>query len=83
MDLNVASQVVRHPYERLVSAYEDKAIRAEPAKWDHLKGLSFEEFLTSVVIKQAECMAEGCMNVHWLPFYATCPFCSHNFTGVH
>ena len=56
--------------------------RSSNPKFSEVKGINFEEFL-SLVIKEAKCLDEGCMNAHWKPFYATCPFCSHDFTGEH
>ena len=42
-----------------MSAYEDKAVRNKGPRFKHLNGLSFEQFLTEIVIKEAACMTEG------------------------
>ena len=63
----VSFLTVRHPFERLVSAYEHKVLRNH-AKYLH--NSTFEEFITDFVIKEArECPKYNhCMNIHWMPY---------------
>ena len=58
---------VRHPFERLVSAYEHKNLRNH-AKYLH--NCTFHQFLTEFVIKEFEECPENnhCMNIHWMPY---------------
>ena len=58
---------VRHPFERLVSAYEHKVLRNH-AKYLH--NATFEEFIRKFVIKEAQKCPHynHCMNLHWMPY---------------
>ena len=65
---------VRHPFERLVSAYVDKE-----KIWRSLNGKSFEEFLTQIVLAEAEASSDiryNRMNHHWRPSNSMCDFCN-------
>ena len=63
----VSFLTVRHPFERLVSAFEHKVLRNH-AKYLH--NSTFEEFITNFVISEArECPEYNhCMNIHWMPY---------------
>ena len=57
---------VRHPFERLVSAYVDKGHR-----------YSWEEFL-KIVLMEAKAIPDmnfTKMNIHWRPYNSICSFC--------
>ena len=69
---------VRHPFERLVSAYEHKVLRNH-AKYLH--NATFEEFIRKFVIKEAQKCPHynHCMNLHWMPYIRYMTFISsHN-----
>ena len=75
----------RDPWERLVSAYINKAvdynysrITHSPCRWESMKpykpDLTFEEFLT--------CVAEGSKDMHWIPQWRLCNLCRINFDFI-
>ena len=66
---------VRHPFERLVSAYENKVVRNH-AKYLH--NATFLEFLKDFVIEEYHQCPENnlCMNIHWMPYIASCSYCN-------
>ena len=84
-DQNVLSvTLVRHPFLRLISAYEDKVL----GMWDgHPKSKfdqeTFAEFIDNQVLpmwdtvmaKNCEDKAPGSLNFHWRPFFTRCGFC--------
>ena len=72
---------VRHPFERLVSAYEHKVLRNH-AKF--LGNISFEYFLTKHVIHEANICPDTnqCMNIHWMPYISACSYCNINYTVI-
>ena len=88
--------VVRHPYERLVSAYAD--FTDKPRSKHELKGTFqvglnisllqlplLQDFLKEQVLgKTADCnVTEYCrINPHWNSLNNLCSFCSLNFTGI-
>ena len=62
---------VRHPFERLVSAYMDKVV--EESRWKPLSNLkSFSEFV-EFTLKQNR---EKNVNIHMQPFVKRCHYCS-------
>ena len=81
IDKYVSFFTVRHPFERLVSAYEHKVLRNH-AKF--LKNSTFIEFLHNFVIKEAnECPGNHqCMNIHWMPYISSCSYCNFPYTYI-
>ena len=63
---------VRHPFERLVSAYIDKI-----KQWKKLRGKSWEEFLSA---SPDQLYTE--MNNHYRPDDAICLFCNVNYKVI-
>ena len=63
----VSFLTVRHPFERLVSAYEHKVLRNH-AKF--LGNITFNQFLTEHVIHEANLCptTHQCMNIHSMPY---------------
>ena len=59
---------VRHPFERLVSAYLDK----ELIEVTGLTGKSFKEFVTQTVLKKTK----ASKNRHWHPYNDHCNVCN-------
>ena len=72
---------VRHPLERLVSAYEHKVLRNHA---QYLHNVTFTQFLTKFVIREHEECPETnfCMNIHWMPFITSCSYCDAEYTFV-
>ena len=81
MDKYTSFLTVRHPFERLVSAYEHKVLRNH-AKYLH--NSTFIEFLNNFVIKEAkECPGNHqCMNIHWMPYISSCGYCNFPYTYI-
>ena len=74
--------VVRHPFTRLVSAYQDKIV---DKGYPQLKNKTFAEFLHFVIEQSASCYsARSCdkMDLHWRPYDQICSFCQVNYTVI-
>ena len=75
---------VRHPFERLISAFNhlSKALKFFP----QLAGKTCGQYLTEVVLGEAKASTNKKtyekMNQHWRPFNALCGFCSFNYTVI-
>jgi len=75
----------RDPWQRLVSAYINKAVEYNysrilhtPCKWERMKpykaDITFKQFL--------ECIAHGSRDVHWTPQWKLCSFCSISYDYI-
>ena len=90
----VSFSMVRHPFERLVSAYQDKIVDNSDASYTHIAPtlqrdygeVSFPAF-AQYVLDTAKHMcrpppARCHLDVHWRPFYARCAFCSTHYKVI-
>ena len=87
---------VRHPYDRLVSAYYDKVVNSDYHEIavkirKHFGEVSFENFLQYIMVdlrKYYQCQSTsggGCnfqVDVHWRPFYQRCAYCDINYSFI-
>jgi len=92
---SVSFSMVRHPFERLVSAYQDKVMGGtwRSNHWAgkllkrKYKNTSFPAFVQMIVdTAKKMCRSPGrqpCrLNVHWRPFVSRCAFCSTPYTVI-
>jgi len=82
----VSFSTVRHPFERVVSAYQDKIVDAWDMKYEKTRQLlpkkygdsSFTSFLL-LILSQArtKCrrISNCALDVHWRPYISRCAFC--------
>ena len=93
-ETSVSFSMVRHPFERLVSAYQDKIVDSSDASYTHIAPtlqrdygeVSFPAFAL-YVLDTAKHMcrpppARCHLDVHWRPFYARCAFCSTHYKVI-
>ena len=93
-ETTVSFSMVRHPFERLVSAYQDKIVDNSDPSYAHIGPnlqrdygeVSFPSFAL-YVLDTAEHMcrpppARCHLDVHWRPFYARCAFCSTHYKVI-
>ena len=90
----VSFSMVRHPFERLVSAYQDKIVDNTDPSYTHIASklkreygeVSFHSFAL-YVLDTAKHMcrpppARCHLDVHWRPFYARCAFCTTHYKVI-
>ena len=72
--------IVRHPFERLVSAYYDFSNTGRLG--DRYKLASFEVFARDLIRQAKTCWPTGkCLNPHFLPFSTACNYCENRYRG--
>lgn len=83
---------VRHPFERLISAYEDKILNGnDPGylpKAEKIRSLygdtSFASFIKFIWEEDlSHCTLASChVDVHWRPFYERCAYCDVHYDVI-
>ena len=87
---------VRHPLDRLVSAYTDKILKPKSHVWDYLKTdlrqrngqVNFQNFLRMVLKSLDKCNSQTTtcfnskINHHWQPYYQLCEFCDVKYDYI-
>ena len=84
---------VRHPFERIVSAYQDKIVDGTSTpKGKYTKslkkeygGVSFVDFTTMILDdseKKCQKLNNCHMNGHWKPFISRCWYCDIPYTII-
>ena len=80
--------MVRHPFERLVSAYQDKVVdNSDPSytyvaptlqtKYGEVSFTNFAHFVLDTAKKMCLPPPSAChLDVHWRPYYARCAYCT-------
>ena len=71
---------VRHPFERIVSAYNDKIIT--PKKYREFEYKSFPDFIERRVLRELESEKQWKVDLHWKPFIDRCHHCSIPYTVI-
>ena len=71
---------VRHPFERIVSAYNGK-VKSEkfPNEYNYE---SFPEFIEHRVLKELESKQQLKVNIHWMPFIDRCYHCDIPYSVI-
>jgi len=90
----ISYSMVRHPFVRLVSAYENKVVKAaglyetlRKELREQFGDLSFTSF-AKMIIENGEkvCSSPGkstcTFNTHWKPFVSRCAYCTTNYTLI-
>ena len=80
---------VRHPYERLVSAFKDKTDGHDP-NFKMIQGLNFPEFIKHVLEEYerdkncTQFVDKVCfgINAHWRPFNSRCLYCNVSYDVI-
>lgn len=83
----VSFSVVRHPFERLVSAYENKILIESPLSrnFEQLFGKpTFSKFVNMIIEDSSNCRLHFCqsLNEHWRPYLSSCSYCDMSFTVI-
>ena len=83
--------IVRHPFERLVSTFQDKIVDQSAGPWRvqilklNYGGVSFAHF-AAMILDQAgkfcRQMNTCTMDSHWLPFISRCGYCNIPYTVI-
>ena len=86
---------VRHPLDRLVSAYIDKVLNTKNTYYAYVRKallqkyseVNFQNFLRFVLNSMEKCNSQTttCLNsidVHWQPYYQRCEFCDVKYDYI-
>lgn len=76
---------VRHPLDRIISAFVDKVLRGSWMKYKNEDGkyqsVTFLQFCQRI-IQVAKTKGANKLNGHFRPQYLQCPFCEANFDVI-
>ena len=85
--------MVRHPFERIVSAFQDKFVDNNSGVFRNIKkkmissygDASFISFV-KLVIASSQLLCNDVnrctINRHWKPFISSCAYCTENYTFI-
>ena len=84
---------VRHPFDRLVSAYYDKIVSQDDPSYRgrgkailaNYGAVTFSNFIKYVLSENEsymKCESRCSLDVHWRPFYLRCAYCLINYSFI-
>ena len=73
---------MRHPFERLVSAYIDKVVPEEGYLAEAFREEFGEPTFSKFVGKVLKDAQHGSFDIHWEPFISACSYCYFNYSII-